>query len=112
LNVAGAEVRQAGETWAENVVRFLTDPVISSLLMTIGLLGIVIEIRTPGFGFPGALGIASLALFLWGHYLARLAGWEVLLLLGSDSRSWARDLHRARLWRHRCWESALSGGLD
>jgi membrane-bound serine protease (ClpP class) len=83
LNLAGAEVRQAGETWAEHVVRFLTHPVISSLLMTVGILGIVIEIRTPGFGLPGTLGIASLALFFWGHYLVRLAGWEVLLLLAA-----------------------------
>jgi len=82
LNLAGAEVRHASETWAEHVVRFLTDPVISSLLMTLGILGLVIEIRTPGFGLPGTVGIASLALFFWGHYLARLAGWEVLLLLG------------------------------
>lgn len=82
LDLAGADIRQAGETWAETLVRFLTDPVISSLLMTLGILGLVIEIRTPGFGVPGAVGIASLGLFFWGHYLARLAGWEVLLLLG------------------------------
>ena len=82
LDLAGAEVRQAGETWAENLVRFLTHPIVSSLLMTMGLLGIMIEIRTPGFGVPGTVGIASLGLFFWGHYLARLAGWEVLLLLG------------------------------
>jgi membrane-bound serine protease (ClpP class) len=81
LQLAGAEVRHASETWAEQVVRFLTDPVISSLLMTLGLLGIIIEIRTPGFGVPGTVGIASFGLFFWGHYLVRLAGWEVLLLL-------------------------------
>jgi membrane-bound serine protease (ClpP class) len=81
LGLAEAETRQLAETWAESLVRFLTHPVLSSLLMTIGLLGIIIEIRTPGFGIPGALGIASLGLFFWGHYLVRLAGWEVLLLL-------------------------------
>jgi membrane-bound serine protease (ClpP class) len=82
LDLTGAEVREVTETWAENLVRLLTHPIISSLLMTVGLLGILIEIRTPGFGVPGAVGITSLGLFLWGHYLARLAGWEVLLLLG------------------------------
>jgi membrane-bound serine protease (ClpP class) len=82
LDLAGAEVRRATETWAERLVRFLTHPVVSSLLMSLGLLGILIEIRTPGFGVPGTVGIASLALFFWGHYLVRLAGWEVLLLLG------------------------------
>ena len=63
-------------------MRFLTHPVVSSLLMTIGILGIIVEIRTPGFGVPGSLGVASLALFFWGHWLVRLAGWEELLLLG------------------------------
>jgi membrane-bound serine protease (ClpP class) len=82
LDLAGAEVRRATQTWAETLVRFLTHPVVSSLLMTIGILGIIVEIRTPGFGLPGLLGAASLALFFWGHWLVRLAGWEELLLVG------------------------------
>jgi membrane-bound serine protease (ClpP class) len=82
LDLAGAEVRRAKQTWAETLVRFLTHPVVSSLLMTIGILGIIVEIRTPGFGVPGSLGITSLALFFWGHWLVRLAGWEELLLVG------------------------------
>jgi membrane-bound serine protease (ClpP class) len=50
--------------------------------MTLGILGLIVELRTPGFGVPGALGITSLALFFWGHWLVRLAGWEELLLVG------------------------------
>ena len=69
--------------WAENLVRFLTHPIISSLLITIGMLGIILEIRTPGFGVPGVLGISSIALFFWGHWLVQLAGWEELLLVAS-----------------------------
>jgi membrane-bound serine protease (ClpP class) len=82
LNLKGAEIRRASETWAETLVRFLTHPVVSSLLMTIGILGIIIELRSPGFGVPGALGITFLALFFWGHWLVQLAGWEELLLVG------------------------------
>ena len=81
LGLGGAELRRAGPNWAENVVRFLTHPVVSSLLITIAMIGIILEIRTPGFGVPGALGIASLALFFWGHWLVQLAGWEELLLV-------------------------------
>jgi membrane-bound serine protease (ClpP class) len=81
LGLGGAEVRRTSENWAELLVRFLTHPVLSSLLMTIGILGIIIELRTPGFGVPGALGVASLGLFFWGHWLVRLAGWEELLLV-------------------------------
>ncbi len=80
LGIRGAELRRASPNWAENVVRFLTHPVISSLLITLAMLGIIVEIRTPGFGAPGAVGIASLALFFWGHWLVQLAGWEELLL--------------------------------
>ena len=102
LDLAGAEVRRASPTWAETLVRFLTHPVVSSLLMTIGILGIIVEIRTPGFGVPGALGVASLALFFWGHWLVRLAGWEELLLVGAGAPpAGHRALRHARLRGHR-----------
>jgi membrane-bound serine protease (ClpP class) len=80
LGIEKAELRRASPNWAENVVRFLTHPVVSSLLITIAIFGIIVELRTPGFGVPGGLGIASLALFFWGHWLVQLAGWEELLL--------------------------------
>jgi membrane-bound serine protease (ClpP class) len=83
LGVAGADVRRVSPNWAEHLVRFLTHPVLSSLLMTIGILGIIVELRTPGFGVPGALGIASISLFFWGHWLVRLAGWEEVLLVAT-----------------------------
>jgi membrane-bound serine protease (ClpP class) len=78
----GAEVRVARQTWAETLVRFLTHPVISSLLMTTGMLGLLVEIRTPGFAVPGTVGLISLGLFFWGHWIVQLAGWEELLLIG------------------------------
>ena len=74
LGVAGADVRRVSPNWAENLVRFLTHPVVSSLLITIGMLGIILELRTPGFGLPGGLGVTSLALFFWGHWLVQLVG--------------------------------------
>jgi membrane-bound serine protease (ClpP class) len=61
----------------------LTHPVTSSLLMTVGLLGLLMEIRTPGFAMPGTIGLISLGLFFWGHWIVQLAGWEELLLVAS-----------------------------
>jgi membrane-bound serine protease (ClpP class) len=81
LDLAGAELRHERENWAEQVVRFLTHPVVSSLLMTLGILGVIVELRTPGFGLPGIIGFVCLASFFWGHWLVELAGWEQLLLL-------------------------------
>jgi membrane-bound serine protease (ClpP class) len=84
LGITGAELRRISPNWAENTVRFLTHPVLSSLLVTIGMLGILIELRTPGFGIAGAVGVGSLAAFFWGHWLVQLAGWgELLLALGG-----------------------------
>jgi membrane-bound serine protease (ClpP class) len=82
LGLAGAQVRPAAPHWAEQLVRFLTHPVVSSLLISMGMLGIMVELRTPGFGIAGGVGIGSLALFFWGHWLVQLAGWEELLLVG------------------------------
>lgn len=84
LEAAGlpnAEVRFARQTWAETFVRFLTNSVVSSLLMTVGLLGLLVEIRTPGFAIPGTVGLISLGLFFWGHWIVQLAGWEELMLV-------------------------------
>jgi membrane-bound serine protease (ClpP class) len=81
LGLGGAEIRRPQANWAESVVRFLTHPIVSSLLITIALLGIIVELRTPGLGVAGGLGIASLALFFWGHWLVQLAGWEEVLLV-------------------------------
>ena len=80
--LVGATTHQTTQTWAETLVRFLTHPVVSSLLMTIGLLGLIVEIRTPGFAVPGTIGLTALGLFFWGHWIVQLAGWEELLLIG------------------------------
>jgi membrane-bound serine protease (ClpP class) len=80
LGIKGAELKRAAPNWAENVVRFLTHPIVSSLLVTIGMLGIIVELRTPGFGIAGAIGMGSLAAFFWGHWLVQLAGLAELLL--------------------------------
>jgi membrane-bound serine protease (ClpP class) len=53
---------------------------LASLLLSVAMLGILIELRTPGFGLPGALGVTSLALLLGGHWIVQLVGWEELLL--------------------------------
>jgi len=84
VGIKGAELRRVSLNWAEQVVRFLTHPILSSLLVTIGMLGIIIELRSPGFGIAGAIGVGSLAAFFWGHWLVQLAGWgELLLALGG-----------------------------
>lgn len=75
-----ARVREMQPTWAEILARFLTDPVVSSLLLTAGFVGLVIEMLTPGWGLPGAIGIVALALFFGGRIVVGLASWGIALL--------------------------------
>jgi len=79
-----SDVLTARINWAEKVVRFLTDPIVSSLLMSIGFLGLLIELKTPGFGLGGALAVIAFTLFFGSHYIVKLAGvGEILLLAGG-----------------------------
>jgi membrane-bound serine protease (ClpP class) len=79
--LGGAELARPKTGWAEIVARWLTHPVVSGLLMTIGFLGILIELYTPGFGAPGIVGLSCLVLFFFGHLVVHLAGWEELVIL-------------------------------
>lgn len=80
LNLTKAERISSKTHWAEMIARLLTDPVISSLLMTFGVLGLLMEFYTPGFGVGGIIGLCCLGLFFGGQFAANLAGWEEVLL--------------------------------
>ena len=82
VGLGGATTRPAQENWAELAIRFLTHPIVSSLLITLAILGLVVELRTPGFGVAGFVGLACLAAFFLGHSLVHLVGWEEVLLVG------------------------------
>ena len=60
-------------TVADRFVFFVTSPLISGLLLTLGGLGLFVEIRTPGFGVPGIAGLICLGLFFWGHRLLNIS---------------------------------------
>jgi membrane-bound serine protease (ClpP class) len=78
----GARVVATQTNWAEGIVRFLTNPLVSPLLLSLGILGLVFEIKTGGFGLGGLLSLVSLGLFFGSSLILGLAGWEEVLLLG------------------------------
>ena len=57
---------------------------ISPLLLLIGIIGLYIEFKTPGFGVFGAVGIAALVVYFFGGYVSGLAGieWVGVFVLG------------------------------
>lgn len=82
--IEGANVIETSPGWAEAIVRFLTDPVVASMLFSFGFLLILADVFSGGIGLLAGAGVAMIALFFWGHFIVGLAGWEgvVLVLLG------------------------------
>ncbi len=59
-------------SWSERLAQHLTK--LTPLLVGLGLLGIFIEFKTPGFGVFGAVGIILLGIVFFGHNVAGLSG--------------------------------------
>ena len=73
LGYSSVKTIETTENWSEAIVRFLTNPVVASLLTTFGFLGILFELQSPGWGIPGFVGLACLILSLSASYIAQLA---------------------------------------
>jgi membrane-bound serine protease (ClpP class) len=82
LGLQTAEVETISINWAEALVRFLSNPIVAPILLSIGTLGIIIEIKTPSFGLAGLVGLGALAAFFGSHMIVGLAGLEEVILLG------------------------------
>ncbi|MDA0991445.1 MAG: hypothetical protein O3A51_11925 [Verrucomicrobia bacterium] len=80
LDHRGGEPVVVTITPAERIARVIDGFPFSSILLALGLLGVYIEFKTPGFGLPGIAGMLLLALWFWGHHIAGLAGYSELLL--------------------------------
>ena len=68
-------------TLTERVAGGLTNPLVAAALLAIGVLGIIIELLSPGVGLPGGIGALALLLFFSGAFIATPAGTLDLVLL-------------------------------
>ena len=72
-----------GPTGFEQLAFWITT--LAPLLLLGGIIGAYLEFKIPGATMPGIISAICFALFFLGHYLAGLAGWEVvaLFILGT-----------------------------
>ena len=84
LETAGAEIEDVEMTFWQQARDLLVDPNLIAIMLSIGLLGIVIELWNPGLILPGTVGAISLILGLYGLQVlpVSVAG---LLLLGLSA---------------------------
>lgn len=76
----GSDIVSIEPTFTEKLARFITNPIIVPILLSVASLGLVMELYSPGFGVPGTMGLSALGLFFFGHMVAGFAGYETLLL--------------------------------
>jgi membrane-bound serine protease (ClpP class) len=80
LGTSDRAVEEVAINWAERLVRFLSHPIVAPFLLSLGFLGLIVEIKSPGVGLAGAAGVISLSLFFGSHLIIGLAGMEGVLI--------------------------------
>jgi membrane-bound serine protease (ClpP class) len=91
LDTAGARIEEVEMGLWKSILDTLIDPNIIVLMMSIGLLGIVVELWNPGLIFPGTVGGISLIVGLYGLQVlpVNFAG---LLLMLLAAGFWVAEL--------------------
>ncbi|MGE3803519.1 MAG: hypothetical protein AB7K24_02475 [Gemmataceae bacterium] len=73
-------VKLARNDWLDEVAAFLRLGWVGALLVMIGITGLILEMKMPGFGLPGVTAAICFVLFFWAH--SQLAGqWVMLAIL-------------------------------
>jgi len=60
LHTAGATVKEVSMNWVQRFLHAIANPDIAYILMTIGILGIIMELSSPGIGVAGVAGVIAL----------------------------------------------------
>jgi membrane-bound serine protease (ClpP class) len=81
LHTANAEIDTVKMSLWKRILDTIIDPNIIVLLLSVGTLGIVVEIFHPGLIFPGTLGAISLIVGLFGLQVLPVSAAGILLML-------------------------------
>ena len=81
LHTAGAEVTTIHMSLWKKILDTLIDPNIIVMLLSLGVLGITVELFNPGLIFPGTLGAISLIVGLFGLQVLPVSAAGVLLMI-------------------------------
>lgn len=78
FNISYTSIVEVEESLELKAAKFLSGSFISTLLLTLGFVGLVVELFTPGFGIGGTISIISFGLFFAGNILAGNSQWTSL----------------------------------
>ena len=80
VNLAGASWELVEKRVSDTLVGWTTNPVIGTILLMIGIVGLILEVISSGFGIAGILSLAAFALYFGGNIAAGMAEYWVLIL--------------------------------
>ena len=80
MGIESYEMHRIEPNWSEAMVRFIGR--IAPILMMIGLAALYTEMKAPGFGLPGIIGLLCLAVVFLNQYMVGLADYTELLIIG------------------------------
>ncbi|HEY7732309.1 MAG TPA: nodulation protein NfeD [Gaiellaceae bacterium] len=85
LNTAGAEVERVEMSFWKRALDLLVDPNVIAIMLSLGLVGILVELWNPGLVFPGTVGAISLIVGLYGLQVlpVSVAGLFLMLLAAA-----------------------------
>jgi len=83
LRTAGAQIERVEMSAWKKALDLLIDPNVVALMLSLGLLGIVVELWNPGLIFPGTVGAISLLVGLYGLQVLPVSVAGALLMLLS-----------------------------
>ena len=80
FNIDTSEIIEVKEGMQVKLAKYISSPYISSILLTLGFIGLVVEVLTPGFGLGGTISIMGFGLYFGGNILAGNSNWTSLAL--------------------------------
>jgi len=78
---AGTTIERVEMSTWKRILDLLIDPNIVALMLSIGLIGLVVELWNPGLIFPGTVGAISLIVGLYGLQVLPVSAAGILLML-------------------------------
>ncbi len=83
MGIENQGVMEVEASAVEKFANIITNPVVSGILIAIGIVGLLIAIATGTVGVSCILGICSLVLYFAGHMVVDNTGWVAILLFAA-----------------------------
>jgi membrane-bound serine protease (ClpP class) len=91
MHTAGAEITEVKMGLWRRILNLLIDPNLISLMLSLGVLGLIVELWHPGLIFPATFGILCLAIAFYGLDVLPV-NWAGLILIAAAFAFWIAEL--------------------